>query len=364
MTSIARTSLVVAMRFVWVRGLALFLLGIVAAGCRSTRAEGRVDAPALRRFEFQEPQMGVPFRMVLHARDESQARDAAAAAFARVRELNGILSDYDEASELSRLSRSSAEQTEVAVSRDLWTVLARAEEFSRTTDGAFDVTVGPLVQQWKRARRQREIPDRAHMQMALGAIGYRHLVLDHRRLTARLTRPGMRLDLGAIAKGYAADEALKVLRQRGCSRALVAAAGDMAAGDAPPGQPGWRIRVTALDTPGAPAASYVWIVNQGLSTSGDLFQRVEIGGVRYSHIVDPHTGFGITDHSLVTVIAPDGMTADALSTSVSVLGPVRGLSYTESIPGAACHVVREPALGKPVQELWSRRWDRFRAPAP
>ena len=286
--------------------------------------------------------MGLPFRIVLYAADQSSADTAAHAAFARLSELNSILSDYDTDSELSRLSQTAGHGQAVRVSDDLWRVLERAQYFARGTDGAFDITCGPVVSLWRKARRENRLPDQSKLDEARRAVGYDKLKLDARARTAELLAPYMRLDLGAIAKGYAVEEALKVLRACGIRSALVAGSGDMAASDAPPGTDGWRIELAPLDAPNAPVTEFVLLKNAALATSGDLFQHIEIDGVRYSHIVDPLTGVGLTDHSLVVVIARDGMTADALSTSVSVLGPERGLKFAES-QGACARVVRQPA---------------------
>src|SRR5205823_12157791 len=202
--------------------------------------------------------------------------------------------------------------------------------------------VGPVVSLWRKARREKRLPDPAKLAAAMSAVGYQKLRLDAKRHTAELLGPHMRLDLGAIAKGYAADEAIKILRLMGVTRALVSGGGDMAAGDPPPGKNGWRVEVAPLDAPNAPPARFVWLANAGLATSGDLFQHLEINGKRYSHIVDPHTGVGLTDHSLVTVIAPDGITADGLSTAISVLGPKGGARLVEKTTGAAAYMVRMP----------------------
>jgi thiamine biosynthesis lipoprotein len=147
---------------------------------------------------------------------------------------------------------------------------------------------------------------------------------------------------GAIAKGYAADEALAVLIERGLPRALVAASGDMAVGDPPPGEEGWRIEVARLDVPDAPAPPILLLKNCGVATSGDVYQHLEINGVRYSHIIDPRTGLGLTDHSLVTIVAPDCISADSLATAVSVLGPGEGQRLIEETPNAAARIVRIP----------------------
>jgi len=301
--------------------------------------------------------MGVPFRIVLYAPDKPTADQAARAAFGRITQLNDILSDYDTDSELSRLSQTAGSGRAVQASPDLWFVLKRSQELAQRTDGAFDVTVGPVVSLWRKARREKRLPAPAKLAEALKAVGYRNLVLDPQCHAARLLVPYMRLDLGAIAKGYAVDAALKVLRARGVTRALVSGGGDMVAGDPPPGKRGWRIEVAPLDVTNAPPARFVLLANAGLATSGDLFQHLEIDGKRYSHIVDPHTGIGLTDHSLVTVIAPDGITADGLSTAISVLGPEAGARLVEKTRGAAVHMVRMP--GDRIEMAESSRFKRF-----
>ena len=286
--------------------------------------------------------MGVPFRMVLYATNEAHARLAADAAFARVQELNDKLSDYDLESELSKLSRSSGQGRPVKVSDDLWRVLVTAQDWARKSDGALDVTVGPVVNLWRHARRLQQFPRADRLSEARARVGYTNLVLDPKGKTALLRVPEMRLDLGGIAKGFAADEALEMLRAHGVRSALVAAAGDIALGDAPPSQRGWKIEIPSLDVTNAPPSRSVTVANAGVSTAGDVFQRLELNGVRYSHIVDPRTGIGLTDHSLVTVIARDAMTSDALETVVSVLGPEKGLEIIKQTPGTAVRIMRKP----------------------
>ncbi|MDB6172169.1 MAG: FAD:protein transferase [Chthoniobacteraceae bacterium] len=310
----------------------------------------------LTRFAFEKAEMGLPFHITLYAADETVARQSADAAFERIAQLNGVLSDYDSGSELSRLSLSSGQGKAVPVSPDLWRVLECSQALAEKTDGAFDVTVGPLVNTWRRARRKQELPGAELLAEMRSRVGFKNMRLDAALHTVELLKPEMRLDLGAIAKGYAVDEALSVLRRRGIPIALVGGSGDMAAGDPPPDQPGWRIEVAALDLPGAPAAQILFLKNRAIATSGDVFQRLEIGGVRYSHIVDPHTGLGLTDHSLVTIVASNCITADSLATAVSVLGPDRGLKLIEETPDAAAHLVRKPA--EKIEFLESSRWKR------
>jgi thiamine biosynthesis lipoprotein len=236
-------------------------------------------------------------------------------------------------------------------------VLEQSQKLAAASGGAFDVTVGPYVNLWRKARREQRLPRADLLAAARSAVGWEKLQLDPRAHAAKLLAPNMRLDLGGIAKGYAVDEAIKVLRACGIRQALVAGGGDMAASGPPPGQKGWRIQVAPLDMTNAPPARFVRLANAGLATSGDAFQRLEIDGQRYSHIVNPKTGIGLTDHSLVTIIAPDGLTADGLATAVSVLGPQAGLKLVQRTRGGAAHIVRAP--GGQVELTESSRFNTF-----
>src|SRR2546423_8138409 len=162
----------------------------------------------LQRYEFTRREMELPFRLVLYAPSSTVASNDAQAAFARIHQLNNILSDYDSDSELSRLSQTSGQNREVAVSDDLWRVLSRAQEISRKSDGAFDITVGPLVNLWRKARRERKFPDAELLQEAKSRVGYTNLILNPRTRTAKLLVPGMRLDVGGIGERDAVGQGL------------------------------------------------------------------------------------------------------------------------------------------------------------
>ncbi len=282
--------------------------------------------------------MGTLFQITLYAATEAAARSAARAAFARVAALDDIMSDYQADSELMRLCEAPVGHP-VRVSADLFAVLEQAQHFSALTDGAFDVTVGPFVRLWRFARKKRTLPTPVEMAAAAASVGYKKLRLDRRHHTAELLVPNMRLDLGGIAKGYAADQALAVLKGRGLARALVAASGDIAVGDPPPGRRGWKVAITGLNSPTLGKAGRVLLRNAGISTSGDAEQFIEIGGTRYSHIVDPATGLGLTQRIQVTIIAPCATTTDALATGVSVLGAERGLALVDSLPRTAALIL-------------------------
>lgn len=322
-------------------------------------AAPRPEVEELKRFEFSQVEMGVRFVLVFYAADEQAAQTAAKAAFDRIHELNGILSDYDPESELSRLSATAGSGQAVKVSQPLWYVLEHARQFSEKSGGAFDVTVGRIVKLWRFARRAKRMPPADELAAALATKDYRKVVLDPEQRTVQLLVPGTQLDLGAIAKGYATDEALAVLRRHGITRAYVDGGGDLTLGEPPPGRRGWRIGVAPLDEEKTKPSEYLELANCGVATSGDAFQHVTLNGTRYSHIVDPATGLGLTDRSSVTVIAPNGMTADALASAICVLGPERGLKLADESPGVSAYIVRQED-GRVVTYA-SQRWAQNRA---
>ncbi len=314
--------------------------------------------PKLERFEYEGMEMAVPVRMVVYAAQEKAADKAVRAAFDRIHALNGVMSDYDAQSEIRRLCETAGQGKAFAVSEDLFRVLAASKRWAERSRGAFDPTIGQVVRLWRRARRQRALPSEERLTEARRTVGHELMELDSDKRTVRLAREGTRLDLGGIAKGFAIDEALRVLAERGIERALVDAGGDIRLGKGPPDKQGWRIGVAALEPEGEPSR-YLCLAGRAIATSGDTWQFVEIGGRRYSHIVDPRTGVGLTDHSSVTVVARDGMTADALATAISVLGPGEGMKLADRTPGAAALVVQAPD-GKP-ETFESERWNEIEA---
>jgi FAD:protein FMN transferase len=320
--------------------LMLSIVGLVALA----PSGGQVSAERLLRFEFEETQMASPFKIVLYSTGESSARQACRAAYDRIAALNRVLSDYDPESELSRLSQS-AGGSPVPVSPDLFEILVRSKQIYERSGGAFDVTIAPVGRLWRRARRDRRLPEPARLAEARKLVGSDKMILDGASRTVSLLKPGMKLDVGGIAKGYAAQEALKVLRAAGISRALVGGAGDIVVGDPPPGARGWRIAIAPLGPEPADPPPVLLLANAAVSTAGDAERYVMIDGHRYSHIINPATGLGIEDRASVTVVAADGATADALETTVYVLGPERGLKLVDETPGAAAIFIRSTPAG-------------------
>jgi thiamine biosynthesis lipoprotein len=286
--------------------------------------------------------MGTLFRIKLYAETSEQANAGFRAAFARIAQLDETLSDYKPGSELNTITMR-AVHSPVRVSKDLFTILAASQELSMETDGAFDVTVGLLTHLWRAARRQNRLPDQTELASALALTGYRKFQLNPAKETVEFDIAGMQLDAGGIAKGYAADEALAVLTSLGIHSALVAASGDLAFSNAPPDEPGWRVGLDSFDSPGSPFTRILSLSNAAVSTSGPDEQNVIIGGVRYSHIIDPATGLGLTRPITVTVVAQRGIDADCFATAISVLGAARGLSFIAKQPTASALILTSKA---------------------
>ena len=278
-------------------------------------------AGELTRYEAVEPHMGTLVRIQVYASGEAQARQAFRAAFTRIAELDAILSDYKPDSELNRLPPT--------VGADLFRVLQTSQELSEESEGAFDVTIGRLTRLWREARKAGRPPNEAAVREALAHSGYRKLHLDPAMQGVRVDDPELKLDVGGIAKGYAADEALAAMARAGVRRALVAVSGDLAIGDAPPGQRGWRVDA---------GGEVKELANAAVSTSGAAEQHLG----PYSHIIDPRTGMGITDPITVTVVARRGIEADGLDTAISVLGRERGMALARRHPGVTVAIRAYP----------------------
>jgi thiamine biosynthesis lipoprotein len=294
---------------------------------------GRIE----ERFVYSQVHMGMQVRVVLFAAGETAARRAAGAAFAEIARLDAIFSDYRHDSELMRLAGRSG-GAPVPVSDELFTVLERAQELWSRTGGAFDVTAGPLTALWRRAIREKRPPTTAELQRAAALTGGERMILHPESRAVELTAAGMRLDLGAIAKGYILDRALLTLRRHGVSRALIEAGGDIVAGAAPPGRDDWRVAIAA--------GCAITLAEAAVSTSGDRFQYVVIDGRRYSHTVDPRTGMGLTTRRTATVVAADGLTADALATALTLLDDAGSGALLAAFPYARAWIrVAEGSTG-------------------
>lgn len=296
-----------------------------------------VSGSELQKVVVERPEMGVPFRIVVYAEDLQAARDAATRGLDRVRSLNAVFSDYEFDSEVSRLSRRAGMGRWDPVSAELWRVLGIAKGLGERSGGAFDVTLGSATALWRETRRRGVFPSERQLGLVRSRIGWEHLEMASDRRALRLTQPSMLLDFGGIAKGVALDAAFEAVKEAGFSRAMVQAGGDMVLGAAPPGQNGWRVRVLPEDQIPAADQRDMELSSVALATSGDLFQFVEIDGMRYSHILDPRTAIGLTAQRRAVVIAKNATKADPVATTMCVLGEKRSLSFALSEGVLAAH---------------------------
>lgn len=283
----------------------LFLLLLAACA--------QIDSPVatLERFEESRAAMGTQFRVVLYATDADAARHGLDAAFAKIEEVEQVFSDYRPSSEVVQLATAAAQTDALTwhpVSPMLASLLAVSLDLAEHSDGAFDPTLGRLTQLWRRSERQGELPRADRLAAARAASGYRQVELRLDPPAVRFLTPGIQLDFGGIAKGFALDQALATLRELGMPTALIDGGGDIAVGTAPPDQPqGWRI--VREDH----AQEVLHLSNIAIATSGDRYQSVEINGVRYSHLIDPRTGLGLTVAREASAQNASGTLADALA---------------------------------------------------
>lgn len=269
-------------------------------------------------------------------------------AFNEIKKVDRLMSTYKEDSEISSLNR----QGEMEVSSETLEVIKKALEFSRITRGAFDITCKPLVNLWKKAKKEMKVPSEEEINKALSLVGYRKIVLKGNLVSFK--EKGVQIDLGGIAKGYAVDKAIEVLKKKGIKRALVNAGGDLYALGESPEREKWQIGIQDPRHKDK-IFSIIKLKDKGVATSGDYERYFTIEGKRYSHIVNPKTGQTVEDVPMsVTIVAPDATTADALATGVFVLGPKKGMEIINSLSKVEGMIISE---GMKVKT--SRGWKQF-----
>lgn len=283
-------------------------------------AQGPERRAPMVRVEASDEAMGTTFSVVLYGGDRAAIERAARAALDEAIRLDNLLSNYKPDSEWSALNREAGRRP-VVVSAELFDVLAASLAYSRATDGAFDITVGPLMRAWGFFRGEGALPDHATIERARANVGSRHLRLDAAARTAAFDRPGLELDPGGIGKGYAVDRMAAVLDRGGVPRAFISAGGSsLYARGAPPDEPrGWRVAIRAPDDPARTAAD-VFLKDASLSTSGGFEKFFRAGGRSYSHIMDPRTGYPATGTSSVSVLAPRAVDSEAWTKAFFVHG--------------------------------------------
>ncbi len=293
------------------------------------------QSETLTRFTLSRYIMGVDARLVVYAKDQTSAESACIAAFERMSELDSIMSDYQKESELNRLCAEDVGRFR-KVSRDLYKVIDFSLKISEQTEGAFDISAGPLVRLWRAARKSGKLPLYTEISRIQNLVGYQKISLEPGSSSVKLTQAGMQLDLGGIAKGYACDEAQKVLKVHGIFSALVEMGGDVVVSDAPPGKAGWTVLVPNAEKLGI--APQLEIKNCAISSSGDTEQFATIGGRHFSHVVDPRSGLALFNRVQATVICPSGLESDPLSTSLTLLSETKRRLLLKSYPSAKAFV--------------------------
>jgi len=323
--------------------------------------QSRDQAQPLKRYEFSDQYMGTTFKITFYAPGDSIAKAASERAFQHTDELNSILSDYEPASNLNRLSEQSGSPEFFQVDSTLFRVISKAQAVAGETGGAFDITVGPFVKLWRNIRRAEtpELPSDRQLRRIRKRVGFWHLKIDSSSTAIALTRPRMQLDLGGIAKGYTADQILQVLQNFGIRSALIDAGGDIRLGDPPPGKESWKIRIPGHAEKGQRRWITLGLANCAIATSGDLFQYVRIDGERYSHIINPRTGLGLTDQLMVTIVAPNGITADSYASAASVMGTADAVSFIESKPDFALRIEYKKSNGDDIGVKKTGTFDQF-----
>ena len=311
--------------------------------------------------------MGTFAHVVAVAEDSGTAKKCVEAALEEIHKVDVLMSDYKSDSEISRANREAFEKA-VKVSETTYEVLQRSVEFSKMTGGAFDITVGPLVALFRNAKASKIAPSEEQIAMARSKVGFEKLKLDSENMTVQFSDKGMLLDLGGIAKGYAIDKAIEAALRCGAIGAMVDIGGDVRCFGLPPkGKDHWLIGLqdpnSAIEgIEGGGLLLVLKITNAAVATSGDYQQFVIIEGKRYSHIMDRRTGTSAEGLSSVTIIADNATDADALATSVSVMGAEKGLALIEKLSNTEAILIPPPPNYKIIKTGGAEKYIKSAGP--
>jgi thiamine biosynthesis lipoprotein len=276
--------------------------------------------------------MGTAYSIVVYGQDRFKLQAAVEAAFEEVRRLDQLLSNYRPQSEWSQVNRSAADGP-VKVSKELFDLVAASIQYSRASDGAFDITVGPLMKVWGFYKGSGRFPHRAEIRGAMARVGYENVILDPEAHTVRFRRSGVELDPGGIGKGYAVDRVVEILKERGVQSGLITAGGSTIYGiGAPPNEPrGWDVTIRNPKEP-EKSVEEVHLKDESMSTSGNYEKFFRIRGKVYSHIMDPRTGYPAAGMLSVSVIAPRALDSEAWTKPYFING--RKWAASHKLPGS------------------------------
>jgi len=275
----------------------------------------------LKRYEFTENKMGSPFRIIFYHSDSVKAMSLPKMCFALVDSLNDIFSDYTLNSEVGKLTQLKPYQ-EQKISDELFSMIMYAKRAWTGSHKAFDVTIGALTHLWRKARTENRFPSEQEIKEAKELTGFKNLILDPIKQTIAFKKTGIQLDFGGIVKGYAAQRVIEFLGIQRTPIALVDAGGDIVVSDPPPFKEGWSIAMNIPESEFELWDKRLQLKHCAVATSGDVYRFIVHEGKKYSHIIDPGTGYGVTSQRNVTVISLSGTHADWLATACSIL-PLR-----------------------------------------
>ncbi len=307
--------------------------------CAIPGVGSKTSEPAWVHYRGSHVSMASTYTIDLYGTDGDSLPLVAEIAFDEVDRIDRLMSVYKRDSATSFINRRAGRQP-VVVEPELFDFLQRCLAFSRQSEGAFDVTVQPLMSVWGFFGGEGRVPGANELRSALQRVGYRKLSLDPGQRTIRFQRDGMALDLGGIAKGYAVDRVVSLLREHRIERALVSAGGStLFALGTPPRKKAWRVKIRDPIFPRDPQKSALTISlkNQCLSVSGSYENSFTVGGVTYSHIMDPKKGRPVVGLLSVVVVAGSGMEGDALDNALFVLGPEKAESYLKRHPAVQAY---------------------------
>jgi FAD:protein FMN transferase len=303
----------------------------VAALLASWTAIAFQDRSPLQRHEASRMSMACLYAIEAYGPNAHDLERVVDEALDEVDRIDRLMSHYRAASDVSRVNREAARHP-VTVDAELFDFIAEAMRYNRESAGAFDITVGPLMKAWGFFRGDGRVPSDEEIASASRHVGGTHVTLDPAARTIAFDAPGVEIDLGGIAKGYAVDRVVGLFRRRGVAAALISAGGSTIYGlGAPPGRAGWDVEIQDPIESGKTAVT-VQLKNRALSVSGSSEKSFAAGGVTYSHIMDPRTGWPVQGMLGVAVLAPTGTAGDALDNAFFVLGPNAGRAYLRSLP--------------------------------
>ena len=310
-----------------------------------------------KRFSFTESKMGSPFTIIFYARDSLQANSTAQHCFALTDSLVNILSDYIDSSELNRLcARAGKTGPPFICSPVLFDILVQSKYAYEKSGGSFDITLGPVTRLWRKARKEKIFPAQDLVKERLALTGFNKIIIDTVMHGVVMQQAGMQLDLGGIGQGYIAQQVINYLNNQHIENALADVSGDIVCTGMPPDTKGWTVAINVPESKEEVLPRHLLISRQSVTTSGDVYQYMEHDGKRYSHIVDPATGYGITSQRNVTVIAGDGTTADWLTKACSILPVAKAKKLATSLHAEV--LIAEMKKGKLVFHM-SKGFDKY-----